>query len=411
MLRSDLTNLNEWMSDRDFDEELHGQIMSIEGTKIGIIFKAMAKDKILYVVDHWERAICMFTTGVESGTDTELVGSDTYDRALNKTLYVTAPIIFSTANLQVGDKIRIRWDVTRLPASRWTGQIINVNISQSGPNTVIMPENAVCELYRVNANGCYLPSGATMYTCDGVDSCNHQHVEQNDREQWKVDKDTLEPIEPLDTKAFDRWGVSKDPLDIPAIRQSEPILITRQGKINALLENTDRTIVISGGTIVKNDATPENLDVKLTMGKAISRRGRVTISRVTSKNTPMIRHFLTNGIPDTDVNIEIDPTKYNDGTNLSAVNPALYYRSLFIVTLNSRIHWVYPVAGYSTILEARNARDPEVPDNIGLHYKAVSLILKGDDTILPTNGGRWINRRSLIHNISNTARHLDEGVA
>ena len=65
---------------------------------------------------------------------------------------------------------------------------------------------------KSNLTNCNVPAGNTV---DGNSCSTDRLCVQNDYEDWLVD-DQGDPLAPVNPKAFDRWGVSKDPVDIPA---------------------------------------------------------------------------------------------------------------------------------------------------------------------------------------------------
>ena len=99
---------------------------------------------------------------------------------------------------------------TEEPAKDFDGEIVGSCFQQAEPDTDVFPADAKATFVRCNLNNCTIPKGCTV----GESSINHQHREQNDLEQWVLDKDG-KPTTPLHEKAFDKFGLSKDPKDIP----------------------------------------------------------------------------------------------------------------------------------------------------------------------------------------------------
>lgn len=91
----------------------------------------------------------------------------------------------------------------------WSGEVVGTCFQQDHPRTPVFPPDATCTFIRCNLNNCQIPDG-----CKVVDGCNHQHTEQNDGEQWIIDKQNR-PTAPLNVKAFRRYALSEDPKDIP----------------------------------------------------------------------------------------------------------------------------------------------------------------------------------------------------
>ena len=117
--------------------------------------------------------------------------------------------------------------------------IVGASFYQSAPYTVVFPEGVEnCELKNCNVDNCVLPSG---FSVSGSTTNKHFKV-QNDGENWIV-SDKLAPIAPMHADAFDKCCLSKDPIDIPAVKVEEPVTFTNdpdrimQEKLDVLKEN------------------------------------------------------------------------------------------------------------------------------------------------------------------------------
>lgn len=117
------------------------------------------------------------------------------------------------------------------PAKDFGGEVIGSCFQQNAPNTKVFPADTRATFVRCNLNNCEIPPGCTV----GEGCVNHQHAEQNDREQWVLDA-AGKPVKPLHEKEFDRLGVSKDPATIPvALVAKSPVRIADE-KASAVKE-------------------------------------------------------------------------------------------------------------------------------------------------------------------------------
>lgn len=72
---------------------------------------------------------------------------------------------------------------------------------------------------RCNLDNCNIPAGNTV-----GERCSARKLRvQNDLEDWILDVDH-KPIEPIDKNRFEEKGVSILPKDIPATKQTKPII-------------------------------------------------------------------------------------------------------------------------------------------------------------------------------------------
>lgn len=107
------------------------------------------------------------------------------------------------------------------PSDEFAGEIVGSCFQQKEPNTTVFPTDAKAKFVRCNLNNCRMPPGCTV----GDGSCNHQHDEQNDGEQWILDR-AGRPTEPLGKKQFERLGLSTSPKDIPGSKLAKPVTQT-----------------------------------------------------------------------------------------------------------------------------------------------------------------------------------------
>jgi hypothetical protein len=103
-----------------------------------------------------------------------------------------------------------RQDLTKLDASEFNdSEIIHGMFCQEKPWTDVFPPDIKGVVFdRCNLDNCNIPSGATV-----IGGTNKHWKDMADGEQWQIDKDE-KPIAPMNPKAFDAQGVSKNPADI-----------------------------------------------------------------------------------------------------------------------------------------------------------------------------------------------------
>lgn len=185
--------------------------------------------------------------------------------------------------------------------------------------------------------------------------------------------------------------------DILANPHQESILSERERKISASLADI-MPLIVTSGLIVSEHAGANAFDVDSTLGEYFHEgHERHAVDAIDSTVTDILRHFKTGGAWDTDTNSQIDITQYNDGTDLAAVSPAKYHRSLFIIAPDNKIHWVYPTEEFLTVNLAINGSDPPVPPGLVGFPKSTAVIMQTGDTGFPTAGGdRWIDVRPIL---------------
>lgn len=98
--------------------------------------------------------------------------------------------------------------------------IENSCFSNETPNTHVFPDSMRgVTLVDCNLDNLFLPNDTQMVRC------SHRFFQvQNDGEDWIVDPDTLEPIEPLNGDGFERLGLSTNPKDLPKEQLDKSIL-------------------------------------------------------------------------------------------------------------------------------------------------------------------------------------------
>jgi len=116
------------------------------------------------------------------------------------------------------------------PASDFNNtEIVNSTFTQSEPFTDVFPPDMIGVIFRASCNlgNCNVPPGNT------VECFNKQYKMQNDGEYWVVDTQ-LKPIEPLSPKQYDKYGLSKDPKDLPTETMRESVIW--EAEINRIKE-------------------------------------------------------------------------------------------------------------------------------------------------------------------------------
>lgn len=160
--------------------------------------------------------------------------------------------------------------------------------------------------------------------------------------------------------------------------------------------------IVSDGLIISEDPDSTNIqDVSISGGTYIIHgHERCDVTSFNSRNKNIIRWFHSGGVWTSDTSHSIDITKYDNGTDLVAVTPAKYHRSLFLI-VGDTIHWIYPSAEYGTVLQAKNAGNPPIPPGISIYPRLASVIIQGNDTIFPLPGDdQQIDVRPTIYYIA-----------
>lgn len=82
---------------------------------------------------------------------------------------------------------------------------------------------------KCNLDNVYVPSGNTVLGT----SCHRIIQKQNDLHNWIMDKD-LKPVEPVNKRAFEELNLSKNPKDIPLIKQTKSVQEKKREEIMAI---------------------------------------------------------------------------------------------------------------------------------------------------------------------------------
>jgi hypothetical protein len=92
--------------------------------------------------------------------------------------------------------------------------------SQEEPDTDIFPAGMTGLTFEgCNLENVVIPSGNIA----AKDCVTWRVKVQNDGMFWEIDKSN-QPITPADEVTFDKFGISKDPKDIPASKLAQPII-------------------------------------------------------------------------------------------------------------------------------------------------------------------------------------------
>ena len=127
---------------------------------------------------------------------------------------------------------------TKLDAKEFNNsEIVGSNFSQENkPYSSIFPEGMTGVTFeRCNMNNVDVPSGNTV-----SGGCNVHMKVQNDLEEWVVGKDG-KPIEPFHKGEFEKYKISTDPIDIPAVKLTENIKLTKYIEMKAGIAEAERT--------------------------------------------------------------------------------------------------------------------------------------------------------------------------
>jgi len=98
-------------------------------------------------------------------------------------------------------------------------EIIGSSFSQTEAFTDVFPPGMAGVVFtNCNLNNCNMPNDNAV-----VNGTHEHHKTQNDGEEWIINGG-MKPKNPLCPERFDKYGLSKDPLDIPAEPVEEPIV-------------------------------------------------------------------------------------------------------------------------------------------------------------------------------------------
>lgn len=133
-------------------------------------------------------------------------------------------VIADECDPQLSDKPFTNWNFKQLEGYDFNGKTIcNSNFYNEQPNADIFPIGMTGVTFKgCNLTNVVIPDGNTV-----IDCIVETHQTQNDGETWKVDKDTLLPIEPVNKELFIELGISTNPANIPLEKTSDPITIKK----------------------------------------------------------------------------------------------------------------------------------------------------------------------------------------
>ena len=170
---------------------------------------------------------------------------------------------------------------------------------------------------------------------------------------------------------------------------NETVSNTRRG-LRALFP----TRIISGMSVHEDTDATNPLDVTMDAGvlwkDAIE---KMTPIEIKSRNTPMVRHFHTASAWDSDTNIQIETTNYDNGTQLTAIPVSKYVKGLFIY-MAGKIGFVYPVEYFNTIAQAQDAALPAMPPGLAPIPKLTAIVYQ--QTAANFTGAIWQDVRAGI---------------
>ena len=151
----------------------------------------------------------------------------------------------------------------------------------------------------------------------------------------------------------------------------ESLSNTRRG-LRALFQ----TRIVSGMLISEDTDATNPLDVTMDAGilyKEVIEK--MTPVEIKSRNTAMVRHFHTASAWDSDTNIQIETTNYDNGTQKTAIPSNKWVKSLFLY-MDGKIGWVYPTEYFTTEAQALEASLPTTPPGLEPIPKLVALVYK-----------------------------------
>lgn len=129
-------------------------------------------------------------------------------------------------------------------------EIVGSCFAQEEPFADVFPPAMTGVTFTGNCNlgNCNIPSGNTII------GTNRHYKEQNDGECWIVDS-SLKPIEPLSPKRYDKFGLSKNPKDLPAEKMEESIIVTaaKEKLLQDEIEAKKKELEDAGYTVSKEE--------------------------------------------------------------------------------------------------------------------------------------------------------------
>lgn len=162
----------------------------------------------------------------------------------------------------------------------------------------------------------------------------------------------------------------------------EPEMAERTSDIIHSLSELISVAVIEGMELGEDTDVTNVWDVSITPGEYyIHAHKEIKTVGTLSRLAPMTRHYKVAGVWTSDTNIEIDTTKWNDGTDLVPVSGTAYYKSCFYMA-GDAIHWVYPTEA-STQSEAIITSCPDSVPGLDNSSPVKSLVLLGSATVFP----------------------------
>ena len=155
----------------------------------------------------------------------------------------------------------------------------------------------------------------------------------------------------------------------------ESIANTRRGLRTAFPNR-----IIKGMSVSEDTDGTNALDVSMSSGELIKDGIELrTPSAIYSRNTPLIRHFHTSGVWDSDTNAEINTIYYDTGTDLAAIPSNKWVKAYFIF-MNGKIGFIYPSEYFSTKAQALEASLPVSPPGLESVPKLTAIVYQQGDT-------------------------------
>lgn len=145
--------------------------------------------------------------------------------------------------------------------------IENSCFSQEIPHRKIFPALMSGITFKgCNLDNCFIPPGNIVSS-----DCSRKVFKvQNDGEDWLIDPDTLQPLQPINNRDYLKYNLSIDPLNIPAQRLEKSILAQKQDQLNIARQiaidqaiQAFDSINLNPNPIVLPEALPDNAEVEL----------------------------------------------------------------------------------------------------------------------------------------------------
>jgi predicted GH43/DUF377 family glycosyl hydrolase len=122
--------------------------------------------------------------------------------------------------------------LTETDPKEWNDtEVIGSCFANQKPKTEVFPKGITgVKFIKCNLDNCLVPQ-----ECEIVGGCHRWIAVQNDLEDWLLDEN-LNPVEPLNKKAFEKLSLSTSPLSISASKVEEPVTWTKRKEYEDALQ-------------------------------------------------------------------------------------------------------------------------------------------------------------------------------